>query len=81
MLLPKRVSKKQQVTISYEEIVAAGLLKFRKLDSLDISMLLDEFSKIKNVNIEDVGYYGELQFCDQFSKLSKGGIELKENIS
>lgn len=63
MLLPKRVSKKEQVTISYEEIVAAGLLKFRELDLLDISMLLDKFSKIKNVNIEYIGCYDELNSC------------------
>lgn len=81
MLLPKRINKKKQVTIDYEEIVAAGLLKFRELDILDISMLLDEFSKIKNVNTKYVGYYSELNFCQQFLEESKGGIRVKENVS
>lgn len=81
MLLSKRVSKKEQLTISYEEIVAAGLLKFRELDLLDISMLLDKFSKIKNMNIEYIGCYDELNFCRQFLTENKGGMRVRENVS
>lgn len=81
MLLPKRKKENEQLTVAFSEIVAAALLKFRELDLLDISILLDEFTKTKNVNIEYIGSYGELNHCQRFLEENKGGMRLKENVS
>lgn len=66
--------------ISYEQIVAGLLLKFKKIDNIDFSLIIEDFKSKTKVNI--CGLWNKAENIGKYVKCEKNGtISLKDDIT
>lgn len=70
---------KEKEIITYEAIIAGALLKFESIDSVDFSLLIEDFQK-KN-NIEITGLWYSLDNINEYVKNEKNIISLQNFLT
>ena len=58
--MKKVIAEDNKTIIKFEQIIAGALPLFEKLDNVDISLLLEDFSLISGVSVERIGFLFDL---------------------
>ncbi len=70
---------KSKQIIDYEQVIAGALLKFKSIDAIDFSLLIEDFQEKTNIDVTGLWY--NLNNIGKYIKEEKNIITLKEGIS
>ncbi len=70
---------KEKETMAYESIIAGSLLKFELIDSVDFSLLIEDFQKETNIEVRGLWY--SLDNISKYVKTEKNIISLKNFLT
>ena len=77
----KTEQKQEKETIAYEPIIAGALLKFKTLDNVDFSLLIEDFEKKTNIEVRGLWYISQNNLGKYIKTLKDGTIRLRDGIS
>ena len=72
---------KEKETFDYESFIVGALLKFKVLDNIDISLLIDDFKKKTNIEISGLWYETHYDLDKYIECLKNGTYKFKDGIT
>ncbi len=71
----------EKETMEYEKFIAGALLKFKTLDNVDFSLLVEDFEKKTNIEPRGLWYHSNNKLGKYIETIANGTIKLRDGIS
>ena len=71
----------EKETMEYEKFIAGALLKFKTLDNVDFSLLVEDFKKKTNIELRELWYHSSNNLGKYIETLANGTIKFRDGIS
>ena len=71
----------EKETMEYEKFIAGALLKFKTLDNVDFSLLVEDFEKKTNIEPRGLGYHPRNKLGKYIETIANGTIKFRDGIS
>lgn len=71
----------EKETMECEKFLAGALLKFKTLDNVDFSLLVEDFEKKTNIEPRGLGYHSRFKLGKYIETIVNGTIKLRNGIS
>ena len=71
----------EKETMECEKFLAGALLKFKTLDNVDFSLLVEDFEKKTNIEPRGLGYHSHIKLGKYIETIVNGTIKLRNGIS
>lgn len=71
----------EKETMEYEKFIAGALLKFKTLDNVDFTLLVEDFEKKTNIELRGLWYHSNNKLGKYIETIENGTIKFRDGMS